>query len=375
VLHEEANLVPSTDPVVTGPSGGSTVDHVKLRRSARAVGLLLAAGLVAFTAVSGRPSAATDPPVVDQTGWWSATGATVVPGVTPAIPAPPTVPAGSIAVGAVGGQTSMVAGVGLVIGAAPGATVTKLSLALRPADGNGTDTSTAVTAIRACPMTVFWAGVENGPIDQAPTSDCAVAAANGTRGADGTWTFDLTAIAAMWVDPASGLAMNGVLLQPAPAGQTFSVAFATGSAIVATLEATDPPASTDTTTFSNGAALTPDTSAATSAPTDPAPVTTDPAPVDPVAGPTTVATSPPAPAPGTTVVPEGAAAPRLAVPSAGPGTFGGWPLGVYLAIAGALVLAALASLTLGLSPDHVGETREGGLSRALAARSTNLEVR
>jgi len=343
---------------------------VKIRWTRRGGELLVAALLVAFV---GPASPAADPPVVDQTGWWSSTGRTFVPGVTPAVPAPPNVPPGSIAVSAVAGQTNAVAAVGIVLGLESGSSVSKLTLALKPAGGNGTDNTTPTTAIRACPITVFWAGVENGPLDSAPASDCNKVAVAGVRGADAVWTFDLTPIATLWVNPDSGLSPNGVLLQPSPSppGQSFSIAFGTGSSIVARLEAMEPapppdePVSAEEQSASGPVSTVPEASIA-----EPAPFTSGTDQAADIA----VVTSPPAPAPGP---PEPAVAEPTTVKrilSRGTSTFGGWPLSVFVAVLLALVIAGLASLTLGLRPDEVGERREGGLSRALA-RTNVLENR
>ncbi|MCU1486451.1 MAG: hypothetical protein JWN67_3197 [Actinomycetia bacterium] len=323
----------------------------------------LAVGLVALALVPVAATFAQSTSGVhaDSEGWWNtgpATPVTLPPsplGTLPAAPAPD-VPDGSVPVAMRLGQAARVGAIGIVVDATKGSKVNALTLTLKEAAAAGQEGSGA--KVRACPITDFLQPEANGPAENAPAENCDVAHADGVRAADGTWTFDLTAIASAWLDPFGTVEPNGIRLDPVgdpPA--TFQVAFtgyedATLTAdIVAGAPAADPFAT-------GGAAGSFDSGSLGSGSTDfSAPAAEAPA----VATPTTAA-------------PKGAAAPnpKPAKASRAGDTFGNWPATVVLLLVAAVALALATAWTLGPAGRRRDDLtrRQGGVSRALAGRLT-----
>jgi hypothetical protein len=165
-------------------------------------------------------------------GWWGELGLGGVPSVpsnplaglapTPAPPAPD-VPQGSVPVSMLAGQVNRVGAIGITMDGGVGAHVDKLILHLKESTAPLAEQGTGA-AVRACPITDFLVPEDNGQAANTPAEDCDVAHADGVRGDDGTWTFDLTSIGQAWASGA--VSVNGFRLDPvgtAPA--TFQVAF------------------------------------------------------------------------------------------------------------------------------------------------------
>ena len=190
------------------------------RRAVFVVVLAMAALVGGPTGVSGQAADAPAPTaILSQDGWWNrAKGPQqgepenpVRPAIGGAIPAPSTVPATGLGVGAAGGDADKVTAVGLVLEAGIDPLVDSLVLTLKESPANGSNLNSSSAKIIACPITSFWAGVKDGDWVDRPVCDDSQAVP-GERAADGTWTFDLTLLAMQWVDPTSGLDQNGVLL-------------------------------------------------------------------------------------------------------------------------------------------------------------------
>lgn len=184
---------------------------------------------------------------IDKTGWWNrANETTATPAGPVTIPPPPGVPAGDLAVGRVGAEATAIAAVGIQPDEGPGATVESFTLTLREdpdAEGNQ---GQAEAAILACPITNFWAGGENSPWATQPEYDCTAASATGVRADDGTWTFDLAPIGALWFDTFGTVPADGVVLVPDEATESsFQVVWQGGDAIDVQLQAEPAPAEDD----------------------------------------------------------------------------------------------------------------------------------
>jgi hypothetical protein len=167
----------------------------------------------------------------DQSGWWNRanTGASGPLGTVPPPPTPD-VPDGGLPVSNVVSEPERVSALGLPVDPAPaGATVTSARLQVREVPDDGANRRADRAVVVACPITEFWTGGPNQPFDAVPPHDCDLGRVPGNRAENGTWRFDLTEVAAQWIDPASGLYANGVVLLPgapeddAPAG--FQVVF------------------------------------------------------------------------------------------------------------------------------------------------------
>lgn len=346
---------------------------VRRARAGRAVSLAVLAelsllGLLALQGFgpAGAQTASQSGATVNQTGWWSRANAvpsTPAPGVTlPPLtaPPPPGVPAGTMAAGATGGQADKIAAVGIVPGTLSG-TVERATLTIPEAkSGTQINNPGPDAAILACPITQFWVGASNGQWNNLPPFDCAMAKAAGTRGPSGVWTWDITSIAALWLTP-GGLSPNGVALVPdvpSSSRATYQVVLtATPADIGVELDATP-----TTRTTITGAPVAPTTTPATSRASGATTGTSRPSPTAPSA--TT------APAPTTTAPAQSAAPPqRTSVSSRAAAILGNFPGGTFLLVPVALISAALLMFVYGPLGDPVtGVAREGGVSRALAAR-------
>jgi hypothetical protein len=298
----------------------------------------------------------------DSEGWWNtgpSTPVTLPPsplGTLPQAPAPD-VPDGTVPVAMRLGQAARVGAIGIVVDAEKGSKVAKVVLTLKEAPGAGQQGTDA--KVRACPITDFLQPEANGPAENVPNEDCDVAHADGVRADDGTWTFDLTAIATAWLDPFGTVEPNGIRLDPVgdpPA--TFQVAFtgfedaAIDADITPGAPAADPFAtggagagSFDSGSFSSGSG------------TD---FAAPPAEAPAVATPTTAAPT------GATAAP-----PAKATKASRAGdTLGNWPAAVLLLLVAAVALALATAWSLGPAGRRRDELvrRQGGVSRALAGR-------
>jgi hypothetical protein len=306
---------------------------------------------------------------VDRVGWWSqaqggsdtVTGPTPLGGLGPALPQSPFVPDGSLPVAAALGEPQTEVAVGIALeGAAPGATVRKLTMRLVPAEGEGAQQNDTSAAMVACPITAFWGEADNGKWVDRPEADCEMVSAAGTRADDGSWTFDLTPIAAKWLDPFASIPVNGVAVLEAvdPPG-TFQVAFAGDPAdIVLSADISPAPPAADPFAVPSGGGAT---FAPPSSGFDP-PATPLPEPA--VSGPAEQPRSPAEPAP----------AVELGSTRAGD-LLGNLPLGLVLLVPLGLLAAALVGRAVtGGGPAPSTGHRRAGVSRALAPRGLGRPV-
>jgi hypothetical protein len=373
-----------------------------LAMSSRAFALAL---LLVVSAPAIPASASENRAAATQDGWWNRLqgpadgepdGNPVRP-LVPALPKPPTVPADAIAAGVTGGQVDKVAAVGVDFALADGAALETLTLRLKESAAGGANVAADKAKVFACPATVPWGSSQNAAWRDRPAADCGLGSAEGVRGTDGTWTFDLSPIGRLWADPFAPLAATGVVLSLDPAAspsgaQVSWVGFEAGGIAVDLVATPGPSGQTD---GASPVAPVPVTAAA--APASPSP-SFDPTArttaslagsggfsADPLAypsgQPTYSAESPSGPdlsQPG--IGPPAPAEMMLAAPAASPGpapqarpAVDFWervPAPTALLIPVAVGLAVLVGVTLGPRgrPAPVLR-REGGLSRALARRS------
>ena len=333
----------------------------------------VAVGMIALALAPMASTGATQAATVtaDKVGWWSqsqgaadpAIGTTPLGGVVPAIPSSPFVPAGSIPVAADLGEPQTEAAVGVVLdGAPPGSTVNKLTMTLQLADGNGAQQNDTQAAIVACPITSFWGESENGKWADKPEAECDTASAKGTRNDDGSWTFDLTAIASKWLDPFATIAPNGVALVEAvdPPG-TFQVAFAGTDGIAFDADITPAAAGGDPFAVPSGGSAG-DFGGGTSTGSYEVPST----PVPEVAAPSS---------PDTGRATRRPARPVAVTANRGGDVLGNLPVALVLLVPLALVLALLAGQALARGREQVASTRrQGGVGRVLSTRRTASEL-
>jgi hypothetical protein len=178
---------------------------------------------------------------IDKTGWWNRANApTATPAGPVAVPPPPGVPEGDLAVGRLGTETTAVAAVGIQPDEAPGATVESATLVLREDPAAQANRGGEGATVLACPIVSFWAGGENSAWDTRPEEDCGAASVIGERADDGTWTFDLTPIATLWFDSFGAIRADGVSLLPDPDAESssFQVVWLGGDAIEVDIRAT-----------------------------------------------------------------------------------------------------------------------------------------
>jgi hypothetical protein len=308
---------------------------------------------------------------VDRVGWWHEknVGTSTPAGVTVTVPPPPGVPPGTLAVGAFNGEPDRITAIGILPEAVSGDSITSFTLTIKEAGAPAAGFNGEAAKIVACPITSFWVAAENGTWDTRPTYDCDVAQAPGTRGADGTWTFDLLPIGQLWVDPAATTAADGiVLVEQVESPDGFQTVFATSGdgALVVSLAFEPGSGSSDDPFAGSGAFSDTGTLDSGGATFDAPSIGSSDIPVGGL------------PAPGV-ATPEAGATPQDApavapatIASEQPNVLGNLPGGLVLAVPLFLVLLALLSYSLGPAgePATVGTRRQGGVSRALAARAT-----
>jgi len=297
--------------------------------------------------------------MADKDGWWSNTGRAV-----PDAAVPDTVPSGAIGIAAAGGQATKVAAIGVVLDAAKGSTVQTFTLTMKEAEGTGAQQNSGGASIIACPITDFFSGDQNGKLSDAPAADCEKAKSEGKRNDDGTWTFDLAAIANEWLDPFGTIAANGLRFNPGDG--TFQVSL-TGKEDAVFDVALSPPQE-DNDPFDSSTTTVPGGFTGSTSSGSGSDLTVTPPPA--VAVPTT--TTAKATGSGSTTPTGDAAAPATPAVSRAGETGGNLPGGVPLLVL--LVLAGGALVALALGPlgrrRPASSRRAGGVSRALEARAT-----
>jgi hypothetical protein len=219
-----------------------------------------------------------------------------------------------------------------------GTTVTKFVLTVKEdtaASGN-IDPAGADGKIRALGVVEYFAGsTEGGPYSQKPSTTKSDAA-DGKRSTDGTWTFDLTAIASKW---ASGTMQNyGIGLVPnVAASDSYQVVWQGASTMTIDAEVSPPASST------SGSDNFPVFGA--TSPSDTTPVTLAPSTGGTFTPPVSTDTTPTTATPATTTPPAAAAAPvtrRVALKSKH-----GLPWTFALVVLFILALAAAGAIALG----------------------------
>lgn len=334
-------------------------------RTITRLALLAALGLTVGTAGAQETPTAT----VDRDGWWNYANGGVqeeapeAPGLPVPVPIPPTppprntVPEGAIAAGFAVDRADKVAAVGIVLDAEPGATIETFVLTLKEVDSRTANVNADAAEIVACPITSFWAGgVPNADWGTRPEADCDLAKAVGERADDGTWTFDLAAIGALWLDPFGTVAADGVLLTADPevdAPTTFQVSWVdvASGGVGLSFSATGGSPEEDPFALGGGEPASGgfDTGGAT--------IDTGPA------------FTPPATSPPTTTARRSTreeAAPAAFTPNGD--ILGNLPWGYVLLALVAVGLGVVTTYTLGPAGQPRPHLREGGVSRALTAR-------
>ena len=214
-------------------------------QSVRTLGRAVAVGLlVLVSAPPGPAGAAESQGTATQDGWWNRLQGPVdaepednpIRALVPAVPTPPTVPADAIVVGATAGQVDKVAAVGLDVSLAEGAALDGLVLRLKESTEPGANVGADGAKVIACPATAAWGPGQNAAWRDRPPADCGLGSAEGVRGDDGTWTFDLATLGRLWVDPFAPLAPNGVVLSvdpnASPSAQVSWLNFDSGNVVV-----------------------------------------------------------------------------------------------------------------------------------------------
>ncbi len=163
---------------------------------------------------------------ITDAGWWNRARPQVdLPTGPPPPPPVPGVPEGSLVVGASVGEPDAVTAVDIAPDSLPGATVATFELSMREVPDGGANLNSPFAAIVACPITEFWLGGENGIWETRPRFDCDLAEAPGTRADDGSWTWDLRPIGALW--SSGDLEARGVaLVEKVEPPTSFRTAFA-----------------------------------------------------------------------------------------------------------------------------------------------------
>lgn len=331
-----------------------------------AVGVVLVMGVAGAEAGDGISATGA---TVDKVGWWHEKNvATSTPATNITVPAPPGVPAGTLAVGSVNGEPDRIAAIGILPEATTGDSVDAFTLTVKEAGPPAAGFNGTAAKIVACPITAFWVGGENGTWDTRPSYDCGLAKAAGVRAADGTWTFDLLPIGQLWTDPLGTVAADGVVLvEDVASPEGFQTVFATSGegALVVTAQFTAGPTSNGDGSlggdpgFGDVGGGSFDSGSGFDVPafgSGDIPVGGLPAPE--VASPGAGATPQDAP-------PE-ATAPIAAT---GPNVLGNLPGGVMLLVPAFLLLLGLLSFALGPAGEPTATAAQRGVGRALAARA------
>lgn len=352
-----------------------------MRRTTTTIALALALVL----AVPAGALADTEGATIDKTGWWNrASSSTPTPAGPVTLPPPPGVPEGDLTVGRLGDEATAISAIGIQPEEGPGATVESFTLTLREDPDARANQSPDEAVILACPITSFWAGGENGSWDTRPEYDCDVASAAGVRSDDGTWTFDLAAIGALWFDTFGTIRADGVALVPDDSTEgSFQVVWQGGDAIDVVLRAepgeapedpfasppppSAPPAGGGSTSGPAGAGssiFSPPQ--VTTPPTVASPPPVDPSPAGPDLEPDEAGDDELAGAPIATDAPRGTRSGTL---------IGNLPPAGLLLVP--LALATLFAMSYWLGPNGQPSTtdRRGGVSRALALRARTAQER
>lgn len=191
-------------------------------------------GAVGVARADVKPGSSSGASVVKVGWWWSANDTGAVPpeagpgaDLLPPPPPPQNVPEGALPVSAVAGEPEKVSAIELRLDAPPGSAVTSFLLALRETEESGANANADGEAVKvvACQVTeAFWADGEAEPWRGRPEHDedqCVT----GVRGADGIWTFDLSSLAATWLDENQTNSSSVVLAPDVDSPESFQVVY------------------------------------------------------------------------------------------------------------------------------------------------------
>lgn len=348
----------------------------------RTTATLVATVLLALLATGAgkaevRPGTAEGAELV-KTGWWWAGNETALDetAVAPPQPSPPNVPQGTLPVAAAGGEPEKYAALEFRLAGKPGGYVEQAVLVLRENTDPGATLNVENATVLACPVTEqFWADGAAAAWKARPAYDCDLAAASGERDArTGLWTFDLTAIAALWTAEGHRGSGSVALVEGVEPPEAFQVSFdgPTRDGVGFRFVVGDPPApaplagaglpsptagaSGPVAPVGGGAGSLLTGSGSSAAAPAPLPGTADVAPLE--AGPAPV--EEPA-----TAAPATAQTAPVAAPVAVPPWYAGIPVGGYLLLPVGLGLAYLLMLALGPDAQPAAGPTRRGVSRAL----------
>ncbi len=183
--------------------------------------------------------------VVKAGWWWLANEPPPETGILAAPQAPtPTTPKGSIPVGAVTGDPEKVSAIEVRLKAETGATVKSFQMVLRESEDPGANANAESAKVLACPVTeLFWADGSAAAWKDQPTYDCKKTSAKGKRTKKGLWRFDLTDIAAGWLEEGNTDSRSVVLVEDVEAPESFQLALVgpKDKGVGLALKATPPP--------------------------------------------------------------------------------------------------------------------------------------
>lgn len=192
---------------------------------------VLALLVVTLTTAAGsagvRPGSAEGAELV-KTGWWWAANETALDETVVAPPqsSPPNVPKGALPVSAVGGDPEKFSALEFSLDAEEGDFVESGVLVVKENAEPGVTANVENAVVLACPVTEsFWADGASAAWKARPSYDCDLASAQGERDDKGVWTFDLTAIASLWVAEGHKGSTAVALVEGVEAPMSFQVAF------------------------------------------------------------------------------------------------------------------------------------------------------
>ncbi len=184
--------------------------------------------------------------VVKAGWWWLANEPPPETGILAAPQPPtPTTPKGAIPVGAVNGDPEKVSALEVRLKAETGSTVKSFEMVLRESEEPGANANVEAAKVLACPVTeLFWADGSAAAWKDQPTYDCKEASAKGKRTKKGLWRFDLTDIAAGWLEEGNADSRSVVLVEDVDAPESFQLALVgpKDKGVGLALKATPPPA-------------------------------------------------------------------------------------------------------------------------------------
>lgn len=200
-----------------------------LRTTATLTASLLLALLTTGAGNAGvRPGTAEGAELV-KTGWWWAGNDSPLDStpVAPPQPSPPNVPKDALPVAAANGEPEKYTALEFKLEGEPGGVVNSAVLVLRENAERGATVNAETAKILACPVTEgFWADGAAGSWKARPAYDCDLGSAAGERdAASGLWTFDLTAVASLWLAEDHKGSTSVALVEGADAPESFQVAF------------------------------------------------------------------------------------------------------------------------------------------------------